>query len=726
VIRDKLLTIGNDPARQTQVSAILSTPPGGALPLPALSLPEQLMMLRRRWRVIFLTALLLPAAAAIAISFTKPSYTATGILLYDPGNIVTTAGPLQPAQDQQNEDAAIASQTAVITSLPAARDIAQTLNLAADPAFNPSLRHRPWPLSLLKPAPPEGPDQIAQTVQAALQVDVPPNSRILAVSFTAANPALAASAANLAMQIYLDHQRDDSFAELSDAQDWLEKNAASIQAGLDVTEAQLAKARAAAGVVPGAQASLTTETASRIAASLVQAQADLAMNQARLSSAAQGDAAAANAAIAPNLLPLRKEQADLTAQVQSLQGQYGADYPDLVAARRSLAAITDEINAETSRELDAAHADVAADQAEIATLQGALNQARDESQAEDTDSAPVRALEQRAEAGRAMLRSMTEQADQLAQEASMTKPEAHIISDAAPPSSPCTPHRLPILAGAGILGLCLGLLLAGLQEALDTSLRSGEALRTITGLACLALLPEIRAPQTAPLESPYSVFSEQLRSLRTALALGEAGGGNQVLAITAARPGEGKTTLTVALARALASSGLKVVAVDGDIRQPSFDPVFDLAGCAGLTDHLSGAAALEAVIKPDPLTSLAVIPAGNHARNALALFLSPALPAFLASLRARYDVVLLDVPPAFALAEGRVLTRAADGALLCVRWGHTPQKTVTAAITLLREAGILIRGTALTRVDAAAHGRSGFPDAEMYQPRYGGYFRETA
>jgi succinoglycan biosynthesis transport protein ExoP len=70
----------------------------------------------------------------------------------------------------------------------------------------------------------------------------------------------------------------------------------------------------------------------------VDAQAGLAVAQARLSSAAHGDAAAANAAIAPSLQPLRKEQADLLAQVQSLEGQYGTAYPDLVSARTSLAA----------------------------------------------------------------------------------------------------------------------------------------------------------------------------------------------------------------------------------------------------------------------------------------------------------------------------------------------------------------------------------------------------
>jgi hypothetical protein len=48
---------------------------------------------------------------------------------------------------------------------------------------------------------------------------------------------------------------------------------------------------------------------------------------------------------------------------------------------------------------------------------------------------------------------------------------------------------------------------------------------------------------------------------------------------------------------------------------------------------------------------------------------------------------------------------------------------VSAAITLLEEAGVTLAGTALTRVNAKAHGASGFADAEVYQPRYGGYFK---
>jgi polysaccharide biosynthesis transport protein len=689
--------------------------PGIALPA-APGLADQLLSLRRRWRVIALCTLLVPGLTGLCLLRMPVAYTATGILLYDPDGAVVPGNPTGPGADTQNQDAVTASQNAVIASLPAARALAAQLNLAGLPEYHSAL----WPFSLFKHNIASNADAMADQVRRNLAVTVLPGSRILTVSFTSTDPARAAQAANLAMQLYLDHERDDSFASLTDAQSWLETHSADIQAQLNATETQLAQARAAAGIVQGAQASLTTETASRLAASLVEAQADLAMNQARLHSAA-GDAAAANAAIAPNLLPLRKEAADLTAQVQSLAGEYGPDYPDLRTARLQLSAITAEITAETRRELDAAQAEVAADQAEITTLQSALASARTQSQTEDAESAPVRALEQRADAGRDMLRAMTLQADQLAQDASLTKPDARILSAAAQPSTPSTPHRSLILSAALALGLCAGLLLAGLVEALDTSFRSGEEIRNELGLSCFALLPEIASPQQAAIDAPFSLFAEQLRTLRTGLGLSR--GESKIIAITAARPGEGKTTLTIAFARTLAASGLRVLAIDGDIRQPSFDPVFHAAGAAGLTDHLAGLATLDDILRPDDLSPLTIIAAGTQAQAALTLFLSAALPECLAALRPRFDVILLDVPPAFALAEGRVLAHLADAALLCVRWGKTPRRVVLAAITLLQEAKVTLAGAALTRVDVKAHGSSGFADAEVYQPRYGGYFR---
>lgn len=693
------------------------------LVLPAMRPPAaQWLTLRRHWRLVLSCAISIPAFAAIALAMLPASYIATGIVLYDPAGAGLPGSPAATQQSGLDEDAVTASQGAIIASLPAAAAIAQQLALANNPAFNPALRQRRFPFTLLpRPASQTGAG-LAGEVQGRLGVSVLPGSRVISVSFTAPSPHLAADAANLAMKLYLDHERETSFQALTDAQDWLEAHSAIVQQQLNDSETALARARAGAGMVQGTQATLTAETASRLAASLVGAQAGLAMAQARLNAAnhAGGDAAAANAAIAPNLLPLRTQQAQLAAQLHSLASEYGADYPPLVTVRAQLGALAGQIAAETAREMDAARAEVAADQAQVTTLQTAMAQARTQSQTQDEEAAPMRALEQRAEAGRDMLRAMTLQAGQLAQDASLTKPDARILSDAAMPLHPVSRHAPLVLGASLVLGLCLGVLLAGLLDTLDTSVRSGSALRGEFGLICHALLPETENPAEASLIAPFSLYAEQLRALRTGLGLGQ--GQSRILAVTAARPDEGKTTLCIALARALAAAGLKVLAVDGDLRQPSFNAIFAISGKPGLAEHLAGQAGLADCVVRDRLTPLDILPAGSQSRAGLNLFLSPALPALLGALREDYDIILLDAPPAFALAEGRVLARLADSALLCVRWGHTPRPVVHGAITLLQEAGVSLAGAVLTRVDAKAHGRSGHADAEFYAPRYGGYF----
>jgi capsular exopolysaccharide synthesis family protein len=685
------------------------------LALPSLpSLAEQLLSLRRRWRLVIGCTLAVFGLTSLILAHLPLTYTATGVLLYAPQEATAPDRASTPPV-LQNQDAVTASQTAVVASLPAARVLATQLNLQAQPGFSQFARPVPFPWTLFAGAAARGPDALAAAARRALHVAVVPGSNVLTVSFTAEDPATAAAAANLAMRLYLDHERQDSYARFSDAESWLQEHAAQVKAGLDETEKELAQTRAATGAVQGAQANLTTETASGIAATLAQAQARLATGEARLDAAARD-----TAAIAPNLELLRKEQAELVAQVGALDDVYGADYPGLRATKAQLAAITAQIDAETGRAQEAARADVAADRAEILSLQKALAATRVQSQAEDAASGPVRALEQKAEAGQAMLRSIALQSDQLAQDISLTRPDARILSAAATPTRPSTPNRFLILGASLVLGLCTGVLLAGLADSLDTSFRSGGDVRARLGLSCLALLPEVPKPQQAGLEAPFSLFAEQLRALRTGLRL-EAG--PRLIAITAARPAEGKTTLTIAFGRALAVSGLRVLAIDGDIRQPSFDPVFGVGGAPGFTDHLAGLVALRDVLVPDPLSPLMVLPAGTQAKAALSLFLSPALDSFMTLLRDNWDVVLLDVPPVFALAEGRVLARLADAALLCVRWGDTPRHVVLAAMTLLREAGVTLGGVALTRVKVRAHSRSGYADAEIYQPRYGGYFR---
>jgi succinoglycan biosynthesis transport protein ExoP len=285
-----------------------------------------------------------------------------------------------------------------------------------------------------------------------------------------------------------------------------------------------------------------------------------------------------------------------------------------------------------------------------------------------------------------------------------------------------------MMAATTAFSVLFGLLLVYVAEVTHASLRSGTELRAMLGLPCFALIPEVpprrldRMPVAAyAAMSSMSQFAEQLRSLRAELWMGT--DRPRVVAVIAARPAEGKTSVALALGRIAALGGERVCALDCDVRQPAFGRLFQADGELGLPDLPAGHATDEQVIRQDPLSGMHYIAARSADSNAFSLFMSEAMARLLQRLRAQFDLVLLVAPPAMAMTDTRVNPAIADATLLCLRWRSTPLAVAENALALLGEAGANVIGVALTRVDARAHLRSGSADAEVYHPRYGGYVR---
>jgi capsular exopolysaccharide synthesis family protein len=213
-----------------------------------------------------------------------------------------------------------------------------------------------------------------------------------------------------------------------------------------------------------------------------------------------------------------------------------------------------------------------------------------------------------------------------------------------------------------------------------------------------------------------------MRTLRAALWLGA--DPPRIVVVTAARPGEGKTTTAISLARSAAMNGERVLLVDCDVRQPAIGRALRAENAAGVTDLLLGQATYEDIVRRDHLTGLDYIPAGAAEVHSLGLFMSEAMAELLDRVRRDYDLVVLDAPPALAMADARVVSRLADATLLCVKWRDTPRSVVRNSLALLEDAKARVVGVALTQVDAKVHRRSGYADSEVYHPRYSGYFRE--
>ena len=571
-------------------------------------------------------------------------------------------------------------------------------------------------------------NSVLLATQQAIGVTTIHDSHVATVTFISRDRVLAAAAVNMVMDIYIKDQLAAKYRAVRKANEWLDARVAELRGQMRGDEDRIAAYRASHGIVQGMHAGLDAEQVSHLTEGLVQARGDLAAAESRLDAARGRAGATALAAIAPSVVQLRAQSDSLRAQLQGIEVRLGPNHPDVINLRRQLGETDRAVGAETARVVAATEADARAARGRVTTLEGDMQKSRQAVDSNSQAQIPLDGMQREADAVRSQLQAVLNHIQETAQQAAVEAPDAHEISLALPPEIPSSPRVVPIIAGASAFALMFGLLLVYLAEVTDSSLRSGTDIRSGLSLPCFALIPEVphrrlgRMPVTAyAAMKPMSQFAEQLRALRAGLWMGTAR--PRIVAVTAASPAEGKTSVTLALGRVAALGGERVCVLDCDIRQPSFGRLLQADGALGLTDLLAGHATDEQVIRQDLLSGMHYIAAGTPEANAFSLFMSEAMARLLQRLRAQFDLVLLDAPPAQAMTDTRVIAGIADATLLCVRWRSTRLDVAANALALLVEAGANVVGAALTRVDANVHLRSGAADAEVYHPRYGGYFR---
>ncbi|MGC1411982.1 MAG: AAA family ATPase [Acetobacteraceae bacterium] len=719
---------------QAGLASDAATPDGAAI----------LAILRRRKWLLLAPMLLCPLLAYVALSQFNPRYTATGTLLYD-ANGYNVRELQSILRVDPITDAIMASQAEVLRGMPVVEQVARELNLLNNPEFNASLRRPPWPrqvqrvirLMLFHPPPasldePAGPtldparNATLSAVQAALIVTPLKASHVLEVSFTAEDPVIAAAAVNNAMDLYVKSQLGAKYGAVARAQQWLEQRRDELREELRRSEDAIAQYRARNGLVEGMHARLDSEQVSLLTENLTRARSALAEAEGKLDAASGRAGAAAQAAIAPSVVQLRARHDQLSAELQSMLARFGGSHPDVQAVRAQLAEVDRNVAAESGRVVAAIDADVRADHERVDALQHDLSEQHEQIAHDAEAQVPLNAMSRDADAARGLLQAMLERIQQTAQQASIQAPDAHEISLALVPDRPSFPRTGQWMAAATTFGVVLGLLVVYVRELADNTFQSGDDVRTVLGLPCFALIPRMsrRTLRGITVEDyaarkPRSALAEQLRALRAGLSLWP--GRPRIIAVTAAHPQEGKTTVTKALGRLAAMNGERVIMVDCDIRHPS--PT-DSGDRPGLVDFLRERVPLSEVIQKNPATGMDYVPSGKGEANALGLLMSATMARMLQSLRDDYDLVLLDTPPAEVITDARIVSGLAEATLFCVRWRGTSHHNALHALELLEEAHANVVGAALTQVDISVHRRSGYADAEVYHPRYGGYFRE--
>jgi Mrp family chromosome partitioning ATPase len=248
-----------------------------------------------------------------------------------------------------------------------------------------------------------------------------------------------------------------------------------------------------------------------------------------------------------------------------------------------------------------------------------------------------------------------------------------------------------IVVLALIIGLALGTGVALLLEQLDRHVRDEDEVLAMSPLPVLARVPLDRRRAQHPEAPPAAAMIEAFRALQIQLAH-RGGKDSQVILVTSASEGDGKTTSAITLAETLVAVGKRVILLDFDLRKG--DVGRRLGVHADLRRLLRPAARLTTVLEPAPRSRrLQVLsaPAVNDP-DAIGQMLSRRLPELIAQAREEADYVVIDTPPVGRVADALRLVVSADDVLLVVRPGNTNRDDLRIAHESFEHLGILPTG----------------------------------
>jgi exopolysaccharide/PEP-CTERM locus tyrosine autokinase len=204
-------------------------------------------------------------------------------------------------------------------------------------------------------------------------------------------------------------------------------------------------------------------------------------------------------------------------------------------------------------------------------------------------------------------------------------------------------------------------------------------------------IPALRVAGLVAPEDEERQLAAEYRNIKRPLLAGMTGENRvrlgNVVVVTSALPGEGKTFTTINLALSLAlERDRQVVLVDGDVAKAHLTHMFDLDGEPGFLDLGDVACGFAETIVKTNYASLYVLPAGNKNAEATEILRSERIVSLLAFLAADpRRIVLIDAPPLLVTSEAAVVASLAGQVVVVVKATETPQEAVTRAIETIAE-----------------------------------------
>jgi|GEM_PF-5113144 len=375
----------------------------------------------------------------------------------------------------------------------------------------------------------------------------------------------------------------------------------------------------------------------------------------------------------------------LYADWQIASDNIGAPAPapglDLASIETSLRSRTEQELADLNLELSQRHGQ------ETMLLEGLHRTVLDSELPTDASAQLYRMIDRARQASQGY-QTLVKRRTELEQQAALQLADSRIVSRAYPPTVPSSLSPALLLSTA----FCGGLFAAGLvtlaRESLAATICSPSQALAL-GVPNLGTIPFAKSKRDGRegassvadlvLSDPGSAFAQKVARLQLGLERERRPDEALVVMVSSVQPGEGKTTLALAIARSAALSGQKVLLLDCDLNRPGLDQHVSFEMTAGLGDLLAAGDRIDPseLLVREPESGVTVMLAGRAQGPFQGTpFAQPAFAGLLTSARAQFDLVILDSPPAAALVDGIQLARAADTVVLVLKWAMTSLRDI--------------------------------------------------
>ncbi len=686
-----------------------------------ITVADVLAGLRRHLALVILPPVLLLALAVAYLLVAHRYYQSSSRIELNgssaPVTLDRTGGNASTA-DALEVNTFLQTQVQILQSEAIALHVIHELNLEQTPTFRMTGADASVSGGSLESSP-KRLDHMLGVFQKNLSVQIIPATHLIEVRYTDRDPNRAAAVVNDVVQslvAYNDQTRSNASSQvngfLGQELAALRKHSEDLQNKLQAIQ-QRGGVLSSNGVNAAGQPESYSPAIDRVRGAselLLQAETNAILKQAVYNIAKDGNAEAistlsgtalANSSSGVNssfasLQALRAQEATLQQQLDQARTRYGARFPKLIELQSSLDAVQRSIKAEVQRIGDRAKSDYQVAQVTESADRKIYESARQDAVELNGRAAEYGVVKQEADQSRKLYEDLLGHVQEAGLLQGLHASTVTVVDPARPTSKPSRPNSPLILAGALFAGLFFGLVGAFAAETLGDSMDSVRAIGGVAGAPALALLPKYFGA------SPSESFAEAIRTLRARLLGAPDLAGARTLLIASSVHREGRTTVALDLARALAQHGRRVLLIEADLRNPTLNRLLPAHDSGGLAEMLAGSATVRPSVPFPESPDLAVFGAGHASGSATDLLDSPLLRSQMAEWRSRYDLILLDSPPVLSCADALELARLADRVLFVVRESAVSRTQLQAALENLL--GVISADKISTVVNAVRNG----------------------